>query len=497
MNGEILKAATIAVGKTIAVCAVGFFMSRYPADKPLMDTATRKGVGRILLLIMVPCLAASSLSMTVTPDGFANMYPMWGWCFISLVMGCSFSFVMASFLGLTGAYKRGFIAAGTFGNNVGLPLIILASLCKQTVLEDYGPYETCREVSYGMIMFYGIPWRVAMFGIAVPLIAACNDGDDDEEEEEKKEEVQKTITSPNADEMHKVRDSGHGLTASFKNDIQNPSLTKNLVSPVAGGSIERENLLGGANEYDPTQIQNVADDEVLVLGDEEPTTPLAQEPSTPPKKKEAIEQDPIDWLKIFKGLLTDVNIIAPIFGVVVGLIPALQEFLFGDKDGQPTLPIFGSVLELLGEPVVAFATLGMASALLPKGTDVMSFFTWKVLKEVIALCSVRFALVPGIGLLLVLFGHNAGIPGSRLQWLCVIIQFCLPSPQVLIVSMVAVGKHKLATRMAPVYVVSYLFNIVSLTIWTSVALSITEDYDLGLAELGYTLDGSNSSMSMP
>eukprot|EP01061_Rhynchopus_euleeides_P019661 TRINITY_DN32256_c0_g1_i3.p1 TRINITY_DN32256_c0_g1~~TRINITY_DN32256_c0_g1_i3.p1 ORF type:complete len:483 (+),score=189.46 TRINITY_DN32256_c0_g1_i3:114-1562(+) len=468
MDLDILKASTLAVGKTIAVCAVGFFMSRYPKDNPLMDANTRKGIGRILLLVMVPALAASSLAMTVTPEGFSEMYPMWGWCTLSLMIGASISYVVTRILGLRGTYQRGFLAAGTFGNNVGLPLIILSALCKQPVLEEYGPYETCRELSYGMIMFYGIPWRIAMFGLAVPLIAAAHDEDDEEEDASDPTDTILPPTSPR--ELQEVLGvvggdaaggGGGGAPAGAPCETPAGDVVQNPLS---------SNLMGASQSGQPMVIT----EDPLQESHGREGAPYRQQ------EKEEKEQPKIDWKKIAKGLVTDINILGPCFGVVVGLIPPLQRFFFGEKDGQPILPIFGPLLELLGEPVVAFATLGMASSLLPKGTKISSFFTWKILKEVIALCLVRFVLVPGIGVACALLGYSLGVPGSRLQWLVIIIQFCLPSPQVLIVSMVAVGKHKLASRMAPVYVVTYLTNIISLTAWTSAALALTADYPLGL-----------------
>ena len=513
--GEIFAAATIAVGKTIGICAVGFLMARYPSDAPLMNEATRKGVGKILLKVMVPALAASSLAMTITPDGFADLYPMWGWCTISLIIGFTVANVMARLLGLKGAYKRGFIAAGTFGNNVGLPLIILAALCKQPVLEAFGPYEDCKEEAYGMIMFYGLPWRIAMFGLIVPWIGA---GEDEPEAEEEEESSDKNLNNSNGDNAS-VHVEGVGEISLMNRNHSKTGMAINgsddeLLKPMADHPIPVTD-----QELDFLHTAQASEDQAIAaaLG-RAPPVPVEEGPTS--GRRTSIGPIPMFNLmhqtkdtgagdcvvvdeyaalpvnspthggpkpgdegrstkQILIDLFTDINILAPVFGVVVGLLPDVQKFLFGPKDGTPTLPIFAGLLELLGEPVVAFATLGMASALLPRGgRPITSFFTWKILREVIGLCSVRFVIVPGLGFVMAVLGHDhLGIPGNRLSWLIVLIQFCLPSPQVLIVSMVALGKTRLAQRMAPVYVVTYLLNILTLTGWAAAALIITNNYD--------------------
>eukprot|EP01064_Diplonema_japonicum_P007508 TRINITY_DN15133_c0_g1_i1.p1 TRINITY_DN15133_c0_g1~~TRINITY_DN15133_c0_g1_i1.p1 ORF type:complete len:434 (+),score=54.01 TRINITY_DN15133_c0_g1_i1:52-1302(+) len=407
MDAEILKASAGAVGRILAVSCVGVYCGKYPKEAPLMSQEVRKGIGKLLLQILVPALATHSVATSVTAEGLKEMWPLFVWCFMSVLLGSSCSYLVSKMLSLEGAYQKAFIAAGTFGNNVGLPLLILATLCKEPLLLD--KYPDCKRQSFGLIMLYGIPWRVAMFGIAIPLL---------------KKTTCETIT------------------------------------PDDVGDIE---MLAQSNEEEDYQEDQSPADEAGEGVETSTTTTLSMFYRL---------REKISKLKF----RIDINIAGPLLGIVIGSIPGVQDFLVGNGTSAPTLPVFGDLLETLGEPVVALSTMVLAAALVPKEGSVKEFCKPEVIKQVIGLCTVRFAIVPVTGYALVYLSKSF-MPGSGLQWLVILIEFSVPSAQIVIVSMAAMGKHVLASSMAPVYAVQYISCIFALTAWTAAALYLVKDFE--------------------
>eukprot|EP01063_Lacrimia_lanifica_P039375 TRINITY_DN8634_c0_g1_i1.p1 TRINITY_DN8634_c0_g1~~TRINITY_DN8634_c0_g1_i1.p1 ORF type:complete len:486 (+),score=182.33 TRINITY_DN8634_c0_g1_i1:1388-2845(+) len=468
MNLKVMGAAAGSVGKIVAVCAVGYFCSRYPKDEPYMTRDIRKGIGRLLLEVLVPILAAHSLMTTVSLETVGKRWPLLLWSTLSIVLGAVCASLFARALGLTGAYRRGFTVAGSFGNSVGVPLLMMGALCEGDILRaQYG--DSCRDLAYGYIMFYGIPWRFAMFGLAMPWITAAGDEAADAKPAAPAETAGRPAVSTDHSPQRSLLDSQAGVDGEVELAAVEVAASEGSDSGSDDGAQERE---VAASVLLTRTVSAAIDDIKAQQGTE------GNERAAP---KSCIAR----LAHRIATIVKDPNIWFPIFCAGAMLVPGVKDFVVGEKlaDGsysQPGLPVLATTMKTLGEPVVALITLSMAAAILPKGAKLSEFVACDTIKKGLGLLFIRGVLTPLIGFGLVyLVQDSFGMPGNRLQWLVILVQFAMPSPQLVIVAMTSIGRHELAKQMGPVYTVLYLCSVVTLTFWVSMALEMTQDYDPG------------------
>eukprot|EP01060_Flectonema_neradi_P012283 TRINITY_DN19154_c0_g1_i1.p1 TRINITY_DN19154_c0_g1~~TRINITY_DN19154_c0_g1_i1.p1 ORF type:complete len:447 (+),score=62.59 TRINITY_DN19154_c0_g1_i1:31-1341(+) len=424
---ELIKASGSAVGSAIILSAVGVYCGRYPKGSPLLSPDLRKGMGNLLLKVLVPPLAFYSIAQGTSWEGLAEMWPVFIWCIVNLALSALASAVVSHILRLDGAFKVVFMAAGTFGNNVSLPLILLQTMCQEDSILELIPKKDdvaatpaeCKSLTFGLVLLYGVPWRLCLFGIALPLMRRC-------------------ASSP----------EGGSTTDEEGADIECQSIHS------------EENPNGS-----PTTIEcnKPVEDENALL---ETLTQTSQPPQLP-----ADEDPPYFSWNTFKAVAMDLNIIACLAGVVFGAVTPVKNFLIGDATNPPTMPMIGSALGALAEPSVTLAMLLLASALVPENATLGQYANRKVLYPSIGISISRFVITPALGFGIVYLAQRfVGMPGSRIQWLVILMQFTVPSSNLVVVSMSALGRHKIASDMAAVYAVQYGLCIIAVTAWTVAAL---------------------------
>ena len=427
----LIKSSGSAVGSAILLSAVGAYCGRYPRGAPMLSPEIRKGIGQLLLKVLIPPLAFYSIARETSLEGLADMWPVFIWCIVNLFLSCLAAAVVAHCLRLKGSFKVVFMAAGTFGNNVSLPLILLQTMCQEDAILKLIPLKEgtlatpaeCKSLTFGLVLLYGVPWRLCLFGIALPLMRRCASAEESTDSEDT--EVAVECQSIHSDDVSPVSVA-----------------TNTSCKPI---NEDEDGLLETLTQVSQTELQ--------------------LQPEEPPY---------FSW-NTFKKVATDLNVIACFTGVIVGTITPVKMFLVGDSSTPPTLPMIGSALEALAEPSVTLAMLLLASALVPENATLSQFTNRKVLYPSIGISVTRFIITPTCGFGIVYLAHKfAGMPGSRIQWLVILMQFTVPSSNLVVVSMSAMGKHKIAADMAVVYAVQYALCIIAVTAWTIAALLIVE-----------------------
>jgi hypothetical protein len=111
-------------------------------------------------------------------------------------------------------------------------------------------------------------------------------------------------------------------------------------------------------------------------------------------------------------------------------------------------------IEYTGEPPVAH--------MVPQAGSVVSFLVCRlILPPLVMIPILRLAVdADFVG------------PNERLMQLVVCIEAAAPSAQLIIVSLTQLGKPKVASQMAFLYLCQYLFSILTITACTSIAMSI-------------------------
>eukprot|EP01063_Lacrimia_lanifica_P037697 TRINITY_DN7815_c0_g1_i2.p1 TRINITY_DN7815_c0_g1~~TRINITY_DN7815_c0_g1_i2.p1 ORF type:complete len:458 (+),score=159.63 TRINITY_DN7815_c0_g1_i2:58-1374(+) len=413
---EIMRVSAIAVGKVVVLSGVGVLMGWHPGEQPLLDQVARGRLSRMLVTVFVPALAVYLLLSSVDLEQMRTAWPLLLWGAVGVFLAGIISYPVVYFiLGKQAVEARGFFIAGSFGNTIGLPFLMVSSVCEDPFFKDeYG--GSCQTLGFGMIVLCSLAWRLALFGMAVPWLK-------------------------------------HGAATAARQNAQR----------------EQEQATQGGSDAAPTPGAVVE-----VATEMQPRDAVAAPPAATAPPPQVLPE--VGLCDVLQSVARDPNVMLPFLAIFVALIPGSKKFLMGTDDGTPTIPLFGTCVKTLGEPVVCIVTLSMAASLLPKGVDMKKYMTPQVFKEISALVVIRFVLHPALGFAIVTYcAKTLGMPGSRLQWLIVYLQFCAPPAQMIIVNLVNLGEHKLTERLGPVFASTYLISIVTVTFWTSVALSLLDD----------------------
>lgn len=86
----------------------------------------------------------------------------------------------------------------------------------------------------------------------------------------------------------------------------------------------------------------------------------------------------------------------------------------------------------------------------------------------------RLLLAPLLMLPIVLLSIQIGVlpTRDRMMQLIILIESASPSAQIIIVCMNQLGDPKLAANIAYIYVIEYFFSILTITLWTTVAIGV-------------------------
>merc|ERR1712166_1431738 len=92
---------------------------------------------------------------------------------------------------------------------------------------------------------------------------------------------------------------------------------------------------------------------------------------------------------------------------------------------------------------------------------------------VIALCVHRLVLLPSVGFGVFAAMHSAGLLGNnRLLQLVILLEFASPSAQTCVVVLAKLGMHAEARRLAFIYVFQYSLSVITMTLFTALALHL-------------------------
>ncbi|KAJ9468543.1 hypothetical protein DIPPA_30336 [Diplonema papillatum] len=479
---DVLVPSISAVGRVLGIGSIGAVCAVFPRSNPLLGPDKRKAISQLSMTLFFPALVLHSLGTIVSVEILAEVWPLFLFSMLTILVSTGASLLVAHILGLKGAYRRIYVIAGAFGNNVSLPLLVSSALCERPMLK--GPYgDKCKAMAYGFCMLHSLPWRFAFFGIGMPWVKRSTEDAEDEIELELVARRHESAIPPSlgiasaAGEQIDVRDlhddlvniqlSHRSLSAHFHR--MDTTVNNIEISPPSPKSLKSEEGSGS-----PPQRR----DSTLAVGllHTITTDPGAVDINKVEEEEGTACQHAWKSTRRFLTGFVDFNIAATTLGVVIGIIPPLQKFLLGNVDELPTMPVLGESVSTLSEPAVALATLLLGAALVPKQFKMDDYFNRTVISQVAGLLVIRFAIIPVLIFASVFFTYDH-LPGNTLMWLLILIECAVPSAQLAIICVSALGRHELAASLAPVYLVQYLLCSLTSTAWTAGTLKMLEALD--------------------
>lgn len=152
---SVIIAASQAVAKVYFIGAIGWFSTRFPADRPLLPVAVVPIVARFSFHVLVLSLVFSTTAKSVNVDTIGRYWPLIVGAFFVLAVSYGSASLTATILlrRRNNNKKRGLReqqvdvgalnVAATFPNIVALPILIFPSLCEfEAVSKGYASDRT-------------------------------------------------------------------------------------------------------------------------------------------------------------------------------------------------------------------------------------------------------------------------------------------------------------------------------------------------------------------
>eukprot|EP00928_Gymnodinium_smaydae_P091695 TRINITY_DN75422_c0_g1_i1.p1 TRINITY_DN75422_c0_g1~~TRINITY_DN75422_c0_g1_i1.p1 ORF type:complete len:418 (+),score=30.00 TRINITY_DN75422_c0_g1_i1:58-1311(+) len=173
----LVVASLVSVAKLSLVSLVGFLCGVYPRGEPILSKSASANLSRLLVNIVWPAWAFSSIGFGIKREELLTSLPLFPWCIFTTCVALSLGFISARVCRIDPELKMAYIVACGFQNSLALPIMLLGTLCEQSVLSHI---PNCTMAVHGYLNIYNVLWSLAFFAIGVPLLESIpvhDDGD--------------------------------------------------------------------------------------------------------------------------------------------------------------------------------------------------------------------------------------------------------------------------------------------------------------------------------
>lgn len=487
----VMIASASAVAKVFVILAIGYMSAKRPRPIPLMPPQAIDSISKLNFYLLVIPLIYATIASSVTPQKIGSAW----FVLVSAIGSICIFYCVSTLLGMLPFFKvenkTDFDAlriSSAFVNVLALPILLFPTLCEFPIVyesfyeggED-GSSEaerlrSCIDESNAMIFVYFFAWNLMFWLLGNPALIAAGT---------KRREI-----ADAARELH--------LSANSSNNDDAEATDQHIVS---GTEVSTNS---GAED----DVKHDSEQEGKLNGKTNRITSIIQ--------------------PFFFALLKTIkspHFVALTLGFITACIPPLRDQLFSSGGG---LRFLGSALESLGYASASIGTLVVAASLVHEANDdvppVLDSTELRLPSEmdsstehsqqhsarnmretmrsrrsslsqmsIRALAAIsrrkptirmhawfifsRLIVSPAIVCLIVLGmdcgGILDGIP--KMAKMVVIVNSSLPGAQIVILSLKAKGLSDSASIVAQVYLPSYLLSIVTLVVWTSIGLMISQE----------------------
>lgn len=492
MFGSIILSSSAAMLKLLLISIVGILCAKYPKNDPILPPVSLRYISRLSNIVLLPCLILKNLGGSVTLSLLGRIGGVTIFCFITN----SISYWICDTIGFR-IHTYGWspdeilnerqselftiikIASGN-GNAIGLPVLVMQILCEDKLINkdfDNDPGQ-CYDEASSIIFVYMIAWFIMFWGYAFPTFQRLK-------HQQTAPDVHNSSNANNrVDNLvyHMTQciynaEYQHHVYLTIKKIVLNPAIIAVMVSLFIGFIPPLQYHLFASNGHlkvigssIDTIGQSVLALNILIMSaslaqcdfpvdkfryyidtflfaDAVPS-PIEIEDAEAPKltnKKEQKEEEELMMLSVHSGTMTDPATF------IAGNDHGLDVEIILEEEEKRELRLEET------EPV----------AMMPERGN-------PPLQTVLALIVSRLLLPPLVMLTLnaIFLGMRLIDPSQRLMLLIILLESCSPPAQVLIVALNQLGIASAASRLSYMYVFLYGASILTVTMWTAVAMSV-------------------------
>lgn len=393
-ESENILSAVVPLLKLLTLTLVGLILA-HPKTQ-LVPRATFKLLSKLVFALFLPCLIFVHLGESITLDDFLLWWFVPLNVILSTVIGCVLGYVVTLICRPPPQFFRFTIIMTGLGNTGNLPIAIVGSVC-HTKKHPFGP--DCHRTGIAYVSFAQWVAVILVYTLVYHMMEPPMEYYEIVSENNEIEEVpvsgSSNISRPLLHEgewpgMHD-KETEHSKTPFIARVFTSISGTSQTTFPDIDLVEE-----GNAGNSSPKSIRCLAEPKVVrrirIVAEQTPISSILQPPT-------------------FASLLA----------IVIGLVPLLRNFFFGD---DAPLAFVTDSLEILAGAVVPFVML-ILGGILAEGPNDSSLG----LRTTIGITVARLVVLPliGIGVVALADKMNFLVPGDQMFRFVLLLQYTMPS----------------------------------------------------------------------
>jgi len=161
---SVLTASFLAVARVCLVCAGGVWLGRIG----VMNREFRKTLSRVILLLLLPCMLISKLSVNASLDTLLKWAAIPGVALVYAALGMGIGQVLVRVLRPPKDLRRTVVAATAFGNSGYIPFTLVAAVAVAVPQFQSDPQAADRGMAF--VSVYLMAFSPCLWGIAFPYL---------------------------------------------------------------------------------------------------------------------------------------------------------------------------------------------------------------------------------------------------------------------------------------------------------------------------------------
>jgi predicted permease len=160
----VLTASFLAVARVCLVCAGGVWLGRIG----VMNRDFRKSLGRVILLLLLPCMLISKLSINASLDSLCKWAAIPVVALLYAALGMGIGQALVRLLKPSKDLRRAVVAATAFGNSGYIPFTLVAAVAAAAPQFQSDPQAADRGIAF--VSVYLMAFSPCLWGIAFPYL---------------------------------------------------------------------------------------------------------------------------------------------------------------------------------------------------------------------------------------------------------------------------------------------------------------------------------------
>ncbi|OVA16014.1 Auxin efflux carrier [Macleaya cordata] len=429
-EGETLISAVVPLMKLICLTVIGLILAH--PKMQIVPRATFKLLSKLVFALFLPCLIFTHLGQTITLEYLSRLWFIPVNVLISTLIGCVLGYLVAIICHPPPEFFRFTVVMTAFGNTGNLPIAIVGSICHSGD-NPFGPDCHRTGIAYislaqwvAVILVYTLVYH--MMEPPMEYYDIVDEGIKDEEEEALVNDMSRPLL---------VEAEWPGIEDKETEHSKTPFIARvfNSISSVSQTAFPDVDLTVEGSNSSPKSIRCLAEPRVVrrirIVAEQTPIRHILQPPT-----------------------------IASLLAIVVGMVPQLKAFVFGD---DAPLSFITDSLEILAGAMVPSVML-ILGGMLSEGPNDSKIG----IKTIIGISVARLVVLPllGIGIVALADTMNILVQGDQMYKFVLLLQYTMPSA--ILLGAIASLRGYAVREASALLFWQHIFAILSLSVYITV-----------------------------